>query len=291
MSVAILETQRLQLVKIASYNLVIRLVLVLLIFGFCVYFKQNLILGVLVYIPIFGFTLAWFQHFYVRYRMAFKRDVINSIILQGSSTAGYLPNQYVEQVLFDKSQLFADGHDFYGGEDLIQFQSFGNLQLSELNVTKQEQYKDSKGNSQTRTVTIFNGLFAVATFPFAFEGVTMVYDNNSFFKNSSKQNVMLESPRFMEIWSVRSTSQVGARLALGTDIINNLLYFKEKLGSKNLSMSFVGNQVFIAIDQKSFLEPDYKMSVLDQESVKVLEEELQMITNIIETFKLRQSKN
>ena len=93
----------------------------------------------------------------------------------------------------------------------------------------------------------------------------------------------------MEIWSVRSTSQLGARLALGTDIMNNLLYFKEKLGNKNLSMSFVGHQVFIAIDQKSFLEPNYKISVLDQESVKNLKEELQIITSIINTFKLKQN--
>jgi Protein of unknown function (DUF3137) len=93
----------------------------------------------------------------------------------------------------------------------------------------------------------------------------------------------------MEIWSVHSTSQVGARLALGTDIMNNLLYLKEKV-NKNISMSFVGNKVFFVIEQDKFLEPDYKISVLEQESVKNLQIELEIIQKIIETFKLHQNK-
>jgi Protein of unknown function (DUF3137) len=286
-----LETQRIKLVKIAQYNIIIRLVLAVVIFGTGLYFRQSLVFTFLIYVPLYGFTLAWFQHFYIRFRMNFKRDVTNALVLQGSSAASYLPNKFIEPGLFDKCQLFDADHDFYDGEDLIEFKDFGNLKISELNVIKQEEYKDHNNNSYTRTVTIFNGIFAVATFPFVFEGITRVYANNGFFKSSSSQNVVLESPRFMEIWSVRSTSQVGARLALGTDIMNNLLYFKEKLGSRNLIMSFVGNQVFIAIDQNSFLEPNYKISVLDQESVKVLKDELKIIENIIETFKLRQNSS
>lgn len=291
MSVNDLEAQRVELVKIARYNIIIRLLLAIIIFGTCVFLQQSLVFAFVIYVPFYGFTLAWFQHFYIRFRMNFKRDVINSLILQGSGDASYLPNKSIESALFDKCQLFDTDYDFYDGEDLIEFKTFGNLKISELNVTKQEVYKDLKNNYHTSTVTIFNGLFAVATFPFPFEGVTHVYSNNHFFKSSNKQNVILESTRFMEIWSVRSTSQVGARLALGTDIMNNLLYFKERLSSKNLSMSFVGNQVFIAIEQNSFLEPDYKISLLDQESVKTLKEELQIIKNIVETFKLKQNSS
>jgi Protein of unknown function (DUF3137) len=289
MAIDKLETQRLNLVKIAKYNLIIRIILAAVIFGLCLATNQSLVFGLLAYVPLYGFTLTWFQYYYVRFRMSFKRDVINNLILQGSETAAYLPNKFIDSTFFDKCQLFDSDHDWYNGEDLVEFNEFGNLKISELNVTKQEEYRDSKGTAQTRTVIVFQGLFAVATFPFQFEGVTHVYANNHFFKSSNKQNVILESPRFMEIWSVRSTSQVGARLALGTDIMNNLLYFKEKLGSRNLSMSFVSNQVFIAIDQNSFLEPDYKISVLEQESAKVLKEELDIIRNIIETFKLRQN--
>lgn len=281
--------QRLELIKIARYNLIARLILALIVCGLCLFLRQSFIIAILIYIPLYGFTLSWFQHYYVRFRMAFKRGVINTLILQGSSSANYLPNKFIESTLFDKCELFDLDHNFYSGEDLIEFNDFGNLKISELNVSKEVEYRDFKNKTRTRTLNIFDGLFAVATFPFTFEGVTLVYSNKNFFKSSSRQNVILESPRFMEIWSIRSTSQVGARLALGTDIMNNLLYLKEKLGDRNLSMSFVDNQVFIAIDQKSFLEPNYKISILDQDCVKVLKNELQIIKNIINTFKLNQN--
>lgn len=114
----------------------------LVIFGMCLILKQNLLLAFIVYIPLYGFSLAWFQYFYTRFRINFKRDVINALILHCSAADNYLPNKFTESTLFDKCQLFDLDHDFYDGEDLIEFNNFGNLKISELSVIKQEQYKD-----------------------------------------------------------------------------------------------------------------------------------------------------
>jgi Protein of unknown function (DUF3137) len=291
MSIVDLESQRLNLVKIAQYNIIIRVALAILIFGIILYFKISIGIAFLFYIPLYGFTLAWFWHYYSKFRKNFKNTVIRSLINEGSTNAIYQPENYVQSALFDESELFYRDYLRYNGEDLISFSDNGNLLLSELDVSKDETYTDNEGKTQTRPVTIFKGLFAVATFPFVFEGVTTVCSRSWVSGLGQFEEVRLESPRFMEIWSVRSTSQIGARLALNTDIMNNLLYFKDHLGKKRLKMSFKNNKVFIAIDQNSFLEPDYKVSALEQESVKSLKAELAIIQNIVATFKLKQSKN
>jgi Protein of unknown function (DUF3137) len=73
--------------------------------------------------------------------------------------------------------------------------------------------------------------------------------------------------------------------------MDNLLELNEKLEDKSISISFVGNQVFFAIHQNKFLDPDYKIPAGDQKFVKDFVLELEIIQNIIETFKLNQSVN
>jgi hypothetical protein len=54
----------------------------------------------------------------------------------------------------------------YKGEDLIQFTSFGNLELSELDIDQVETIKDSEGKEIELSVKFFKGIFGVASFPF-----------------------------------------------------------------------------------------------------------------------------
>jgi Protein of unknown function (DUF3137) len=141
----------------------------------------------------------------------------------------------------------------YTGEDLIIFSDYGNLKLSELDINKIDVVKDIEGKETELRVKYFQGIFGVATFPFTFDGTTIVQSRKSQFTIQTLGEVVrLESPRFMEIWSVSTDSQIGARLALGTDIMNNLLYLHDKV-KKNISMSFISNQVFFAIEQTKFL--------------------------------------
>jgi Protein of unknown function (DUF3137) len=93
----------------------------------------------------------------------------------------------------------------------------------------------------------------------------------------------------MEIWDVQTNNQLGARMALGTDIMNNLLYLNDNL-KVPISMSFIENKVYFAITQKSFLEPSFYESVYDTKEIQRFAKELSIIHEIVQTFKLYQSK-
>jgi Protein of unknown function (DUF3137) len=233
---------------------------------------------------IYALTNMWFRKYHNTYSKEFKSTVIKNFLLSYEGKLNYDLNGFIEPNYFYKSQLFLKRYSKYKGEDLITFNTFGDLKLCELDVEYRR--KDSSYN-------MFKGVFGYATFPFEFEGVTVLEPKNaaSMYFVGSRTSVYLESPRFMETWNVQSTSQIGARLALNTDIMDNLLELKKQLGDRYISVSFVGNQVFFAIDQSNFLNPDYNLSINDQKTVKDFQLEIQTIQNIVETFKLNQSKN
>lgn len=235
----------------------------------------------------FIFISLWFGDIttkWNKYREFYKLNVTRSIITNILLTANYMPSESVDKEVVRQSRLVSEYFNYFRGEDLICFQSFGNLRLCEIKL----------GDESSKKLDIeFKGLFGYAEFPFDFEGTTIVKPKkfmDSVFNNKGFEDVRLESPRFMDIWDIKSTSQLGARLALGTDIMNNLLYFHDNI-KKNISLSFIGNKVYIAISQTTFLESDFIKPVFDQESVKQIQQEIRIVHDLIQTFKLRQSRD
>ena len=223
----------------------------------------------------------------------FKTNITPAIVQEVYPDCEYKPFDYIDKVTFDQSMFFPRDHNRYSGEDLITFTDFGNLHLSELIVSKEETTRDMDGKTRTTTTNYFKGLFGYASFPFVFSGTTVLYDKKCFYRNynshKNAERVKLESPRFMEIFDVYSDDQIGSRLALQTDIMNNLLYLKEKIKSE-INFSFIGNKIYLAIVYDNFLEPNWKLSVIDQVQNAKIKTDLQLIKHTIDTFKLYQNK-
>jgi Protein of unknown function (DUF3137) len=228
---------------------------------------------------------------YNEFRSNFKSSVIASVISKTLPKSSYQPKEMIGKEVFAQSGLFSQSYNNYLGEDRISTTEFGNLKLSELDVYYETTTTDSQGNSSTSRTTIFKGIFGVATFPFLFEGRTFVIPRSNFWDSTKGEEVKLESPRFMEIWKVKSDSQLGARLALGTDIMNNMLYLKDSLPKDNIHLSFIDQSMYFAISKSKFLEPDWKKPLIEQDVIKEFELEIQTITNVISSFKLHQNKS
>ncbi len=222
----------------------------------------------------------------------FKTNLTPAIVREVYPDCEYKPFEFIDKSIFDQSMFFSRDHNRYSGEDLIAFRDFGNLHLSELSASKEETTSDMDGKTRTTTTNYFKGLFGWASFPFVFSGTTVLYDKKCFYRNYSNdknaQRVKLESPRFMEIFDVYSDDQIGSRLALQTDIMNNLLYLKEKIKSE-INFSFIGNKIYFAIVYDNFLEPNWKLSVIDQVQNAKIKSDLQLIKHTIDTFKLYQN--
>jgi Protein of unknown function (DUF3137) len=230
---------------------------------------------------IFVFVLSNFLNKKDLFNKNYKKLIIPHIIKRISPQFLYGPEKSIDINIILESRLVLPNYTSFVGEDHIMFNTFGNLQICESLMYKHVE-KDYN-------IIYLQGLFGFATFPFSFSGTTVLRPKDQSFQAFNGEKVRLESPRFMEIWDVQTDNQVGARMALGTDIMNNLLYLNDSLNVP-ISMSFIGNKVYFAISQKSFLEPSFYESVFDSKEVQKFTKELSVIHEIVQTFKLRQNK-
>jgi uncharacterized membrane protein (DUF485 family) len=238
------------------------------------------IIGILVIVKA---SSAKFSEFKLNY----KRVVISNLINKISPNSLYGPKESINVDVVLESRLVLQEYTEFTGEDHIIFDTYGNLQICETKMTKRV--------NKDYYITMLNGLFAYATFPFSFEGITILRPKNHFIQTFAGEEVRLESPRFMEIWDIQTDNQLGARLALNTDIMDNLLKLNDTL-KISMSMSFIDNKLYFTTHQdlfkkqSTFLEPDPYVSIYNNDNIQKFSKELTIIHDIVQTFKLRQSK-
>jgi Protein of unknown function (DUF3137) len=122
-------------------------------------------------------------------------------------------------------------------EDLIFTNEYGNLRIFE-----------SKIRNKINDMSLFFGKILVADYPIKFHGKTIIKRKSVFNYTvpSYYQNVVLESPDFMNLFDVYSTNQVEARMCLQTDIMAILTDITNKF-HKDIEICFTENKIFIAL--------------------------------------------
>lgn len=231
---------------------------------------------------LFGYILSNFMNKKDIFNENYKKLVIPDIIKKISPQFLYSPEKSIDISIILESKLVLPDYTDFGGEDRIIFKTYGNLQICEAVMAKHVNKDDYQ--------VYLKGLFGYATFPFSFDGITVLRPKNYPIKTFNGEKVRLESPRFMEIWDIETDNQLGARMALGTDIMNNLLYLND-IVKIPISISFIADKVYFAtLEDGSFLEPSFYNSVYDNENIQKFSKELSIIHDIVQTFKLRQSK-
>jgi Protein of unknown function (DUF3137) len=222
----------------------------------------------------------WYDKYKI-YEKNYNSIIVAIAIKESYPNSNYLSTAFIKKEIFDDSNIFKSDYNVFTGDSFTQINDFGNLTFSELYVENRK----SK-NSEL----IFNGVFGFATFPFNFEGFTVLLPNTltTFnYRFNSLEKVTLESPRFMEKWDVLSDSQIGARMALNTDIMSNLLYLHDELNCE-IRISFRNNKVFFALTNAGF-SPNIVVPIQSQYHFKKLKQQIQTIQKIVNTFKLYQA--
>ena len=98
-------------------------------------------------------------------------------------------------------------------------------------------------NLQAQSYLLFR-----ASYPFDFEGQTWVQPKYRKFITPQSMPVNLESSEFDKIYRASTTDQVGARMALQTDIISAMIDLEKVSPGKNVpSYTFIKNELWIAI--------------------------------------------
>jgi hypothetical protein len=235
-------------------------------------------------------------NFSATYRGIFKNEVFRRVTQSIAPSMVYEPHRCVDQSFFRECGLFQSRIDRYRGEDYFagSVDQTG-LLFSELHAEREETSRDSKGNTSTRWVTVFRGIFMVVDFHKEFRGQTMIQTDvaESLFgwlgrklQNFSGDLVRLENPEFERAFKVRSTDQVEARYLLTPAMQERLLEMRRHWGN-NIQFTLRRSLMFIAIpNATNWFETGKHDASAHRPVVKLFASQLLSLLHIVRTLDL-----
>jgi hypothetical protein len=234
----------------------------------------------------------------IDYRGGFKMIILRKMVQFADPGLDYLPQQGISKELFTAAGLFKQGIDRYKCEDMIR----GKIDKTQLTFSEvHAEYKTTTHTGKSRQThwhTIFKGIFFIADFNKNFHGRTVVLPDTAeklfglfgqtlqSWSSSHGQLVKLEDVEFEKEFVVYGTDQIEARYILSPALMERILQFQRKLGTK-LYLSFLGSKVFGAISiEKNLFEPAVFSSVLDFNVIAEYYGQLQLGIGVVDELNL-----
>ena len=141
----------------------------------------------------------------------------------------YEPYSSIDQSFIAKSDLIDEDYDDFEGSDLIIGDEF---RFSYVKLTREEEYTttNDRGESETRTrtVTVFDGIFYMGTFPQKIKGTYLV-EKNTFHLSDilpitvEKNRIKLDMPEFEKVFDVYGSDQIEGRYIFDFTFMQKLL--------------------------------------------------------------------
>lgn len=230
------------------------------------------------------------------FRNLYKNEVFCRVTAAIAPGMTYQPHHCITQSLFEECGLHSSRIDRYSGEDYFSGHvGRTGVIFSELHVERKETSRDSKGNTSTRWVTVFRGLFVVMDFHKDFRGETMVVTDvaESMFgwlgrklQSISGDLVRLENPEFEKVFKVRSTDQVEARYLLTPAMQEQLLQLRQTWGPQ-IQFCLRRSLLFISIPRSDrWFEMENRGSASHRPAVQQFTAQLLAVLHIVRVLNL-----
>ena len=154
-------------------------------------------------------------------------------------------------------------------------------------MTRKDHYTDSKGNQQTRTVTVFDGVLFVADFNKAFNGTTLllkrgIWGTSGFMNrigNTLKNlissddmiNINLENDAFNRLFDTNTSDEIEARYILSANFMERIVEFKQQ-HNEEVELAFAGTRMYVSIASGRNFEPSVRRPTKEQGKLSIQEE-------------------
>jgi hypothetical protein len=310
-----LEKERLSLVsflKIQGIILLTGVVFIVLFMAIEAVLAFAVVAALVIYLII---AITMFYKKYQKHRLNFKekivwsmsREILRLCEMPGETDAYRYESKYdhadrIKNDSIHASRLFDFRIDRIKGEDMFSgMLGLTEFQLSELTLIQRQTQTNSKGQTTTRNVTMFDGILFIADFHKEFEGVTLLKSANMFntgkiggvlspLRNlfsifSSEKSIDLENEDFNNAFDVKTSDDIKARYILSSSMMERLLKFKSKHPQK-VEISFVHSRMYIALSSgRNYFEPKL-FETMDKKQAKVVYDDLIFFFGMVEDFDL-----
>ena len=240
-----------------------------------------------VIIAAFIMTFSKANKEYVKYNNLYKENVIEQLLNNFFTEVDYIPNKAMDKNKYN--EIFKSYYDRYSSDDYMDATINDKYRMSMANIltTREESYKDSNGNTRTRTVIVFSGIFGEINIGKSINNELRITYNTGI---KTKQKVNMDSQEFEKYFDVYSTNNIVTMQLLTHDVMsllvdfrkifkfpfevvikNNMLYIRLHVGAIFEGKLNKDEIVDKEIAQRYFNILDF-INVLTKEIIKVVEE-------------------
>ncbi len=189
-----------------------------------------LIIVFIINIFVFAITNVFFSKNKSQYNLKYKKTVINKIMNNFYDNLEYFPEKPMPEYIYKEMKY--ESYDQYRSEDYFEAQinkKYG-IQMAEVVTVKEETYKDSDGNTKTREITKFHGLFAKIEMDKSINSELRIVQNGGMLMQ--KDRLKMDSSQFEKYFDVKASNKIIGMQLLTSDVMEKLIEFKNKTNMK-----------------------------------------------------------
>ncbi|WP_448555518.1 DUF3137 domain-containing protein [Thalassotalea montiporae] len=238
-----------------------------------------------------AYCLVTFKFSLDKFRSSYKKQIMVTLLSEIDESLIWHKDKFITQTEFEQSGLYPKKIDSYGGEDLIcgELEGF-KVEMSELFV--EQIIQRPEGGSLKNP--IFIGLFLKAqrSTPFSHSSYILAKENakqrlkeklfGHFQSPRIGENVALPESEFSQYFSVVSSAPDNILQMLTPELMNKLVDYRKQKQGIAISLSFVGQNVYIAIPEgRDLFEPQLALAVTEFDVIKGLFQDLVFFTGLL----------
>ena len=200
-----------------------------------------------------------------KYHQKYKGIVINKLMNNFYDNLEYFPNKEMPEYIYDKLQY--EYYDSYESEDYMegQINNKYSIQMAEVFTQEEQEYTDSEGETQTREITKFHGLFAKIVMDKSINSELQIMQNGTLIFDKS---LKMDSSEFEKYFDVKASNQIIGMQILTADVMEELVDFENKTKMK-FDIVIKENELYLRFHSGDMFEPtNLKNGPLDKKTIE-----------------------
>ena len=201
-----------------------------------------------------------------KYNLKYKQIVINKIMSNFYDNLEYFPLKPMPEYIY-KQGNYNEYYNIYLSEDYFEAQidQKHSIQMAEVRTVKEETYRDSDGNTKTRRITKFHGLFGKIEMNKSINNQLKITQNG---KVTRKNKLNMDSSEFEKYFDVQASNKIVGMQLLTSDVMEELIEFQNKTNMR-YDIFINNNELYLRFHSGGMFEAGkLKKGTIDKEILR-----------------------
>lgn len=187
--------------------------------------------SIITLLPIFMILLADIVIYSVittgghaEYNRLYKEEIVEDLLKNFFDKVDYIPKKEMPEIIYNECKQY-ERYDNYYSDDYMEgtIDNKYSIKMADVETEEERRVRNSDGEMETETVTLFSGLFATIYMKKSIKDELVIKENNTIWK---KDRLEMDSDEFEKLFDVSASDKIKGMQLLTHDIMDLLITFR-----------------------------------------------------------------